>query len=84
MAKGDNMRRRTGTYDRETGLLIDDGYAKCSEVKSALGIVNHQIWRRTLIAAGIEPITRDATGHHFIRLEDARRLLAGARVAKPP
>lgn len=78
------MQRRTGTWDRETGLLVDDGFAKCSEVRAALGVISHQVWRRTLAAAGIVPITRDATGHHWIPLSAARRLLTRAKVAKPP
>lgn len=82
MPKGDNMTRRTGTLDREIGLLVDDGYCRCSEVKIALGIINHQIWQRTLAAAGIT--VHDRGRGHWLRLDDARRLLAGRDPAKPP
>lgn len=83
MPKGANMQKRIGTLDRETGFLVDAGYVKCSEVKSALRIINHQIWIRTLAGAGVAPVKRGPNGHQAIRLDEAKRLLA-AQAEKPP
>lgn len=84
--KGDNMTRRSGTLDRATGLLVDAGHCRASEVKTALGIINHQVWQRTLAAAGIEVYERPGSWGrvHWITFTDARRLLAGRNPAKPP
>ena len=86
MPSGESRKQYVGEYDPEIRLIVDAGFVRANEVKSALNIINHQIWRRTLAAAGIEPLARSASGRriHWLRLADARRLLAGARVSKPP
>lgn len=82
MPKGENTTQRTGELDRETGWLVDAGYVRCSEVKLSLGIPNHKVWQRTLAAAGISVTERGRV--HWLRIDDARRLLAGRNPAKPP
>lgn len=85
MSKGDNMRKHRGAFDAALGMIVDGGYVKASHVKTALGIVTHTVWRRTLADAGITTHERDETGRaHWLTVDDARRLLAGSLPAKPP